>query len=110
MPVSQLMEAPPTSDGALCRGQRAAVADSRRDALVRLAIVLALGPLRRRDPWALWIELTCVLFAQGGYFASIAVLPKGRPRGGFHALYARATAIFLVGLLLGQRNQLGGTQ
>jgi len=75
-----------------------------------IAIALALGPLRRRDPWALWIELTCVLFAQGGYFASIAVLPKGRPRGGFHALYARATAIFLVGLLLGQRNQLGGTQ
>jgi FAD/FMN-containing dehydrogenase len=37
MSVSQLMEAPPASDGALCRGQRAAAADSRRDALVRLA-------------------------------------------------------------------------
>src|SRR5579863_7584500 len=37
MPVSQLMEGPPARDGALCRGQRAAVADSRRDALVRLA-------------------------------------------------------------------------
>jgi hypothetical protein len=71
-----------------------------------IAIAVALGPLRRRDRWALWIELTCVLFAQGGYFASIAVLPKGRPRGAvFHALYACATAIFLAGLLLGQRSQ-----
>jgi hypothetical protein len=69
-----------------------------------IAIALALGPLRRRDRWALWTELTYVLFAQGGYFASIAVLPKGRPRGAvFHALYACATGIFLAGLLLGQR-------
>jgi hypothetical protein len=46
-----------------------------------IAIALALGPLRRRDRWALWTELTYVLFAQGGYFASLAVLPKGRPGG-----------------------------
>jgi len=43
---------------------------------------------------------TYVLFAQGGYFASIATLPKGRPRGAvFHLLYACATAIFLIGLI-----------
>ena len=71
-----------------------------------IAIALALGPLRRRDRWALWTELTYVLFAQGGYFASIAVLPKGRPRGAvFHVLYACATAIFLAGLLLSQRSR-----
>jgi hypothetical protein len=71
-----------------------------------IAIALALGPLRRRDRWALWTELTYVLFAQGGYFASIAVLPMGRPRGAvFHALYACATAIFLAGLLLSQRSR-----
>jgi hypothetical protein len=71
-----------------------------------IAIAVALGPLRRRDRWALWTELTYVLFAQGGYFASIAVLPKGRPRGAvFHVLYACATAIFLAGLLLGRRRR-----
>jgi hypothetical protein len=71
-----------------------------------IAIALALGPLRRRDRWALWAELTYVLFAQGGYFASMAVLPNGRPRGAiFHVLYACATAIFLAGLLLGQRSR-----
>jgi hypothetical protein len=74
-----------------------------------IAIALALGPLRRRDRWALWTELTYVLFAQGRYFASLAVLPKGRPRGAvFHVLYACATAIFLAGLLLGLRNSLCG--
>src|SRR5580658_4046562 len=46
-----------------------------------IAIALALGPLRRRDRWAFWTELTYVLFAQGGYYASLAALPKGRPRG-----------------------------
>ncbi len=76
-----------------------------------IAIALALGPLRRRDRWALWTELTYLLFAQGGYFASIAILPNGRPRGAvFHLLYACATAIFLAGLLLGQRSQLSGAQ
>jgi hypothetical protein len=71
-----------------------------------IAIALALGPLPRRDRWALWTELTYVLFAQGGYFASIAILPQGRPRGAvFHLLYACATAIFLIGLLQSQRNQ-----
>ena len=71
-----------------------------------IAIAVALGPLRRRERWALWVELTYVLFAQGGYFASIAVVPKGRPRGAvFHLLYACATAIFLVGLFEGQRGQ-----
>ena len=71
-----------------------------------IAIVVALGPLRRRDRWALWTELIYVLFAQGGYFASIAILPRGRPRGAvFHLLYACATAIFLAGLLLGQRSR-----
>jgi hypothetical protein len=71
-----------------------------------IAIALALGPLRRRDQWAFWTELTYVLFAQGGYFAALAVLPKGRQRGAvFHVLYACATAIFLAGLLLGQRNR-----
>jgi len=76
-----------------------------------IAIALALGPLRRRDRWAFWTELTYVLFAQGGYFASLAALPKGRPRGAvFHVLYACATAIFLAGLLLGQRSRLCGAQ
>ena len=76
-----------------------------------IAIALALGPLRRRDRWAFWTELTYVLFAQGGYFASIAVLPKGRPRGVvFHVLYACATAIFLTGLLLGQRRPASAGQ
>jgi hypothetical protein len=71
-----------------------------------IAIALALGPLRRRERWAFWTELTYVLFAQGGYFASIAVLPRGRPRGAvFHVLYACATAIFLFGLLQSQRSQ-----
>ena len=71
-----------------------------------IAIALALGPLRRRDRWAFWTGLTYVLFAQGGYFAAMAVLPKGRPRGAvFHVLYACATAIFLAGLLQGQRSQ-----
>ena len=51
MPVSQLMEAPPTSDGALCRGQRAAVADSGREALARLASVEGRSGVRWRN-WA----------------------------------------------------------
>lgn len=73
-----------------------------------IAIATALGPLRRRERWALWVELTCVLFAQGGYFASIATLPKGRPRGAiFHLLYACATVIFLVGLFQAQQDQAG---
>jgi len=51
MPVSQLMEAPPTSDGALCRGQRAAAADSGREALARLASVEGRSGVRWRN-WA----------------------------------------------------------
>ena len=73
-----------------------------------MAIAVALGPLRRRERWAFWIELTYVLFAQGGYFASIATLPKGRPRGAvFHLLYACATIIFLAGLFQGWRGHQG---
>lgn len=71
-----------------------------------MAIAVALGALRRRERWAVWTELTYVLFAQGGYFASIATVPKGRPRGAvFHLLYACATVIFLAGLLQGQRDR-----
>ena len=51
MPGSQLMEAPLASDGALCRGQRAAVADSGRDALARLASVEGRSGVRWRN-WA----------------------------------------------------------
>jgi hypothetical protein len=51
MPVSQLMEAPPTSDGALCRGQRAAAGDSGHDALARLASVEGRSGVRWRN-WA----------------------------------------------------------
>ena len=71
-----------------------------------IAIAVALGPLRRRDRLAFWVELTYVLFAQGGYFASIATVPKGRPRGAvFHLLYACATAIFLAGLIMSRPRQ-----
>jgi hypothetical protein len=48
MPVSQLMEAPPASDGALCRGQRAAATDSGRDALARFASVEGRSGVRWR--------------------------------------------------------------
>jgi len=38
---------------------------------------------------------------RAGYFASIATLPQGRPRGAvFHLLYPCATAIFLIGLIM----------
>lgn len=71
-----------------------------------IAIAVALGPLRRRERWAFWVGLTYVLFAQGGYYASIAALPEGRHRGAvFHLLYACATVMFLVGLFQGQRGQ-----
>jgi FAD/FMN-containing dehydrogenase len=51
MPVSQLMEAPPASEGALCRGQRAALADSGRDPLARLADVEGRSGVRWQN-WA----------------------------------------------------------
>jgi len=51
MSVSQLLEAPPTSDGALCRGQRAARTDSTSDALARLASVEGRSGVRWQN-WA----------------------------------------------------------
>jgi hypothetical protein len=51
MPVSQLMEAPPASDGVLCRGRRAAAAGSWGKALARLAGVEGRSGVRWRN-WA----------------------------------------------------------
>ena len=63
------------------------------------ALIAILGPVRRRERWSLWILLLYLFFVQAGYFAAVAAVPKGRPRGlRFHLLFGTALVMFAVGL------------
>jgi hypothetical protein len=64
------------------------------------ALIAAAGPMRRRERWPLWILLAYLVFVQAGYFAAIAAVPRGRPRGVyFHLLFATALVMFAAGLI-----------
>src|SRR5688500_17157582 len=40
---------------------------------------IVLGSLQRSEKWTLWVLLAYLIFVQGGYFISMAVIPEGTP-------------------------------
>jgi hypothetical protein len=68
------------------------------------AILLALGPVRRRERWAMRMSAGYLASVQLGYFASTTAVPKGRPpRQADHELYRIAMIMYAVGLALAWR-------
>jgi hypothetical protein len=65
------------------------------------AVLVALGPFRRGERWALGVLLVYLGFAQLGYFIAMAVVPTGLPPGlAVHLLYLSGTIVFVAGLVL----------
>ena len=64
-------------------------------------LVVILGPLRQRKTWALPTIATGGVTAQGAYFATIALLPAGRPPElSAHLIMAVLTIAFVIGFFL----------
>jgi len=65
-------------------------------------IVLAWGPLQKRDRMSFWILLVLFLSAQGGHFIASLVVPAGRPSEPWYDYALGAMAlIFAIGLGIG---------
>ena len=67
-------------------------------------LILAWGPLQKRERWAFWSLLIAFIFAQGGHFFASLVVPTGRPEEWWYD-YALGTMvlIFAIGLGVGWR-------
>jgi ethanolamine transporter EutH len=72
------------------------------------AVLLALGPVRRRERWALGMSAGYLAWVQLGYFVSTAAVPKGRPLSrADNELYRIAMIMYAVGLALAWREPRG---
>jgi hypothetical protein len=67
-------------------------------------IVLAWGPLQRRERWSLWLLSALFIFSQIAHFMAEAIVPAGRPPEAWYDLALGFQAfIYLVGLILAWR-------
>jgi hypothetical protein len=63
--------------------------------------VLALGPVRRGERWALFLLALLLVCGQGSYFIAFTLIPGGAPPEAYaHTGSAISAALFTVGLVL----------
>jgi hypothetical protein len=67
-------------------------------------MALAWGPLQRQERWSFWSLVAAFIFAQGGYFFSMLLVPAGQPPElWFHLALGMNLLIFATGLVFGWR-------
>ncbi len=68
-----------------------------------LALLLAVGPHRRGDRWALFALAAAWPFSHLSYFLGLLVIPGGGPSLGASAVMASLAALYALGLAAGWR-------